>query len=142
METTTRITVDWADVDAMGHVGNLAILRYIQSARVNICRAAGVMPEYISPKIGPIVASIDVRFRQPLFFPGEAVVISRVEGRRTTSFTLSHRVLDGEGNLIAEETELLVYYDYGAGHKIPLPAGFLAEEAGSAGPTSPIIKEN
>ena len=129
METTTKITVDWGDVDAMGHVSNLAILRYIQSARVNICRAAGVMPEYISPKVGPIIASIDVKFRRPLFFPGEAVVVSRVEGRRTTSFTLSHRILDGEGGLIAEESEVMVYYDYEAGRKIPLPEGFMAEES-------------
>ncbi len=126
MQTTTRISVDWADVDAMRHVNNLAILRYIQSARVNICHAAGVMPEYVSPKAGPIVASISVRFCRPLFFPGEVVIESRVTGCRTTSFTLAHRVLDGAGELVAEETEVMVYYDYAAGRKLPLPAAFVA----------------
>ena len=125
LKTITRITVDWADVDAMGHVNNLAILRYIQSARVNICRAAGVMPEYVSPKIGPIVGQIDVRFVKPLFFPGEATVESRVTGCREHSFTLAHRVLDGEGHLIAEESEVMVYYDYEAGRKLPLPEAFV-----------------
>ena len=125
MRTITKITVDWADVDAMRHVNNLALLRYIQSARVNICHAAGVMPEYVSPKIGPIVAQIDVRFIKPLFFPGEAAVESRVTGCREHSFTLSHRVLDGEGRLIAEESEVMVYYDYGAGRKLPLPEAFV-----------------
>lgn len=125
LKTTTKIAVDWADIDAMGHVNNLAILRYIQSARVNICRAAGVMPEYVSPKIGPIVGQIDVRFVKPLFFPGEATVESRVTGCREHSFTLSHRVLDGEGRLIAEENEVMVYYDYTAGRKLPLPDAFV-----------------
>ena len=125
MRMTTKITVDWADVDAMRHVNSLAILRYIQTARMNICRAAGVMPEYISPKEGPILASISVQYRKPLFFPGEAVVESRVTGCRETSFTLAHRVLDGEGDLAAEEMEVLVYYDYEAGRKLPLPAAFV-----------------
>jgi len=124
MQTVTRIAVDWADVDAMRHVNSLAILRYIQTARVNICHAAGVMPEFVSPKVGPIVASISVSFRRPLFFPGEAVVESRVTDCGTTSFTLAHRVLDGAGALIAEETEVMVYYDYEAGRKLPLPAAF------------------
>ena len=133
MQTTTRIAVDWADIDAMRHVNNLAILRYIQSARVNMCRAAGLMPEFAAPKEGPIVASISVRFCLPLFFPGEVVIESRVTGCRTTSFTLAHRVLDGEGNLAAEETEVLVYYDYEAGRKKPLPASFVgaANEEGA-----------
>ena len=125
LKTTTKIAVDWADVDAMGHVNNLAILRYIQSARVNICRAAGVMPEYVSPKVGPIVAEIDVRFVKPLFFPGEATVESRVTGCRAHSFTLSHRVLDGAGHVVAEENEVMVYYDYTAGRKLPLPEAFV-----------------
>lgn len=124
METITRVAVDWADIDAMGHVNNLAILRYIQSARVTICRAAGVMPEYVSPAIGPIVAQLDVRFKKPLFFPGEAVIESRVTGHRETSFTLTHRVLDASGELVAEENEVMVYYDYRAGRKLPLPEAF------------------
>ncbi|MBQ8952820.1 MAG: thioesterase family protein, partial [Clostridia bacterium] len=126
LKTIPKITVDWAYVDAMRHVNTLAILRYIQTARVNICRAAGVMPEFIAPKVGPIVASIEVKFRHPLFFPGEATVESQVTGCRTSSFTLAHRVLDAAGNLIAEESEVMVYYDYEAGRKIPLPEAFIA----------------
>ena len=127
MRTITKITVDWADVDAMRHVNNLALLRYIQSARVNICHAAGVMPEYVSPKIGPIVAQIDVRFIKPLFFPGEVTIESRVTGCREHSFTLSHRVMNADGDVVAEENEVMVYYDYEAGRKLPLPDAFVNE---------------
>ena len=70
-------------------------------------------------------AQIDVRFLKPLFFPGEAAVESRVTGCREHSFTLAHRVLDGEGHVVAEENEVMVYYDYAAGQKLPLPEAFV-----------------
>ena len=125
METTTKIAIDWADVDAMRHVNNLALLRYIQTARVNICHASGVMPVVIAPEQGPIVAEIEIKFLKPLFYPGEVTVVSRVSGHRRTSFTLSHTIIGPDGGIVAEESEVIVNYDYVQGRKLPLPEEFI-----------------
>ena len=123
-ETEWRGSVDWADIDAMGHVNNLAILRYIQSARVVMCASLGVMREAVSPKIGPIVAHIDIQFRAPLKYPAEVCVLTRLVGRGRTSFELEHTVVDGEGRIVADEREVMVYYDYVRAVKASLPDNF------------------
>ena len=124
IETVWRGEIDWADVDAMGHVNNLAILRYIQSARIVLCGRLGVMPQRVAPAEGPIIAHIDVQFVAPLFYPGAVTVRSRLVSAGHTSFTVEHVVLDGGGGEAAREREVLVNYDYRAGEKRPLPQDF------------------
>ena len=125
--TAWRGDIDWADVDAMGHVNNLAILRYVQSARIALCDRLGVMPVRVSPRIGPIVAHIEIEYRHPLFYPGAVTVTSRLAAAGHTSFTAEHTIFDEAGHEIAFEREVLVYYDYQKGEKLPLPENFGAE---------------
>ena len=122
--TCWRGEIDWADVDGMGHVNNLAVLRYIQSARIEICVSLGVMPVRVAPEVGPIVAHIEIQYLAPLFYPGAVTVTSRLVGAGHTSFTVEHTVMDQGGREVAREREVLVNYDYRAGRKLPLPEDF------------------
>ena len=36
MRLVTEIQIDWNDLDAFGHVNNLAILRYVKTSRVHV----------------------------------------------------------------------------------------------------------
>ena len=121
METfSLTLPIDWNDTDALGHINNLAILRYAQSARVVVSDRMG-MPAN-GQGIGPILASIQCRFFHPLYYPGTVTIRSRILSVRTTSFVLENEILDDEGRLAARTRDLVVCYHYQEKHKVPLPA--------------------
>ena len=37
--TCMKLRIDWSEVDSFGHVNNLAILRYAQTARIHYMRS-------------------------------------------------------------------------------------------------------
>ena len=113
----TKIQVDWSEVDYMRHVNNLAILRYIQTARVRWCEQMEMMPYQTEDGSGPILASVSCEYRMPLFYPDEALVQTVLEKTGNTSLTPSHRVLNGKGELAAEARDVLVCFDYASGKK-------------------------
>ncbi len=38
-----EIRIDWSEIDLFGHINNLAIMKYVQSARVNYLELIGLM---------------------------------------------------------------------------------------------------
>ena len=64
----TNLAVDWGDVDSLGHVNNLALMRYVQAARVHYFESVG-LPVGAGQAEGPILAHIACRFCTPLFYP-------------------------------------------------------------------------
>lgn len=117
----TRLQIDWSEVDYMGHVNSLAILRYAQTSRVLCCERAGLMPYQTEDGSGPILASVDCRYLVPLYYPGSITVCTGVEKVGNTSIVLSHRIFDEKGRLAAQARDVLVYFDYASGGKKPVP---------------------
>lgn len=74
-----ELRIDWSEIDLFGHVNNLAILKYVQAARVNYLESIGLMQLQAETGIGPILASISSQFRKPLFYPGSVTVYSKVD---------------------------------------------------------------
>ena len=120
METfSLTLPIDWNATDALGHINNLAIMRYAQSARVVVSDRMGLVAD--GQGIGPILASIQCRFFHPLYYPGTVTIRSRILSVRTTSFVLENEILDQEGRLAARTQDLIVCYHYQEKHKVPLP---------------------
>jgi hypothetical protein len=40
------LRIDWSELDAFGHVNNLAIMKYVQSARIRCLEAVGLHHRY------------------------------------------------------------------------------------------------
>src|SRR5512140_571686 len=116
-----RLRIDWSEVDAFGHVNNLAILKYVQAARVQCLERLGLMQSQAEEKIGPILASISCQFRRPLFYPGDVTVRSKVDNVGNTSFRIRYGVYDGRCECAAEAHDIIVLFDFRAGTKMPLP---------------------
>ncbi|HLP06317.1 MAG TPA: thioesterase family protein [Paludibacter sp.] len=116
-----RLRIDWSELDALGHVNNLQIMKYVQSARVNYLDKVDLLEMHADGKIGVILASIHTQFLKPLFFPGDVAVFSRIEYVKTSSFKLLHEIYNDKNELVAEATDILVMYDYHKGHKVPVP---------------------
>jgi acyl-CoA thioester hydrolase len=115
------LRIDWSETDIFGHINNLAILRYAQTARVKLMEDVGLMQLFHEVRKGPTLASIKCQFIKPLFYPGEITVHSRVELIKRTSFELVHNICNEKNETTARVNEIIVYFDFINKTKLPLP---------------------
>jgi acyl-CoA thioester hydrolase len=116
-----ELRIDWSEIDLFGHVNNLAILKYIQAARVNYLEMVGLMQMQSEIGIGPILASTSCQFRKPLYYPGVVTVYSKVDTIKRTSFIMQHEVRNNTDEIIAEVQDVIVFYDFQKNTKMAIP---------------------
>jgi len=121
---TVTFPVAWGEMDALGHVNNIVYFRYFENGRAQYMTQIGFFDARADqPTVGPILASINCRFRYPLTYPDSVTVGVRVTTLGADRFTVQHRVVSQQANVIAAEGEgVVVSYDYRRGQKAPLPA--------------------
>ena len=107
-----ELRIDWSEIDLFGHINNLAILKYVQAARVNYLEMVGMMQLQSEAGIGPILASTTCQFRKPLFYPGQVMIYSKVDMIKKTSFIMQHEIMNDKNEIIAEARDILVFYDF------------------------------
>ncbi len=116
-----KLRIDWSEIDLFGHVNNLAIMKYVQSARVCYLESIGLMQSQAEPKMGPILASTSCQFRKPLFYPGQVTVRTGVDYIKNTSFRIQHFIYDDKNEVAAEAQDILVFFDYCRSVKLGIP---------------------
>ena len=109
-------------MDLFGHINNVSYFKFLQAGRVNFWESAGLVELLTSQNIGPVLAETGCKFLKPLQYPGSIEVRTGLAERRTTSFVLSQQIYDAAGTLCAEGRDVIVWFDYTAGVKIPLGA--------------------
>jgi acyl-CoA thioester hydrolase len=119
--TRLKLCIDWSDLDVFGHVNHLAILKYVQAARVNYLDAIGLMESQSGMKIGPILASLSCQFRKPLYFPGQVTVDSKADEIKNTSFRIRHGVYNDKMEVAAEAQDIIVLFDFHGQTKLTIP---------------------
>lgn len=116
-----ELRIDWSEIDIFGHVNNLAIMKYVQAARVNYLELVDLMQLQTEQKIGPILASTNCQFRNPLFYPGLVTVYSTVDSIKNTSFRIQHTVYNDKHEISAEAHDIIVFYDFNKNTKLAIP---------------------
>jgi acyl-CoA thioester hydrolase len=116
-----ELRIDWSDIDLFGHVNNLAILKYVQAARVLYLETIGLMKSQSENKTGPILANINCQFRKPLFYPGKVALYSGVDEIKNTSFRIHHAIYNDNNEIAAVAQDIMVYFDYRTNAKLLLP---------------------
>jgi acyl-CoA thioester hydrolase len=116
-----EVRIDWSEIDAFGHVNNLAILKYVQAARVKYLETIGLMQSQAEIKIGPILASTSCQYRKPLFYPGQVTVHSTVDAIKNTSFRMCHVVHNERSEIVAEAQDILVLFNFDKQTKLAIP---------------------
>jgi acyl-CoA thioester hydrolase len=114
------IEVRFGDLDAMGHVNNAVFLTYLESARIaywlQVTRRSGLQA------LDMILARVELDYRSPVAYAESLEVGARVASLRRSSFVMEFRIGTRDGSrLVAEARKVLVYYDYAAKAKQPLP---------------------
>ncbi|MBE6356264.1 MAG: acyl-CoA thioesterase [Lentisphaerae bacterium] len=114
-----KLRIDWSDLDLLGHVNNVAIVRYLQAGRVHFMEKIG-LPVFPGMKTGPIEAATEIQFRKQLHFPGDIEVQTSVREVKNTSIILNHQICDKDGDVAVSATEVIVHFDFIGQCKIPL----------------------
>jgi len=68
-----------------------------------------------------VLAYINCRYYQPIFYPGYVTVYSRVDEVKNTSIIVQHRIHNGKDECVAEAQDILVCYDFNKNVKVPVP---------------------
>ena len=105
--------VQWGDQDAFGHVNNLVYFRWMESARIEYFRRAGVQGAAGQQGTGPILASVKCDFRRQLLYPDTVLISASVTSFGQTSMKMAHRVYSTAHQAIAAEGDsTIVMFDY------------------------------
>lgn len=114
------LRIDWSEQDLFGHINNVMISKYVQSARVNLWDKIGLSEMFRSQKIGATVAATKVQFKQPLYYPGNIKIYTWIQDIKNTSFIMHHEIYNDSHELCVYAEDVVVTYDYNAHHKVNL----------------------
>ena len=114
------IEVPYGDIDAMGHLNNVAYLRYLEWARQKYWLTMRGSSDFWD--IDFVVARTEIDYVSSVSM-GEALEIDvRVSRMGNSSFDFSYAVRGGDGRLVAEAKTTQVCFDWGQRSKKPLSA--------------------
>src|SRR5438034_9077590 len=86
------LPVQWGDQDAFGHVNNVVYFRWMESARIEYFRQAGVGSAAAQQGTGPILAAVRCDFRRQLMYPDTLLISASVTSIGRTSMKMVHRI--------------------------------------------------
>ncbi|MEO6364430.1 MAG: thioesterase family protein [Luteimonas sp.] len=115
----------WRDLDAFNHVNNSSFLTFLEEARIRWFASLGT--EWVSATIAPLLAAVQINYRQPIPYPSDVVVELFAERVGNTSLTIGHRIVGPvaeagqDGALYADGHVVMVWIARASGRPIPLP---------------------
>ena len=116
------IPVAWGEMDAFQHVNGVVYFRYFESARFSYFERLGLIAYMNETGIGPILASIQCKYKVPLTHPDTVSAATRVSRIEQDRFVMEHRLVSHRHQKVAAEGDgLIVYYNYREGRKTPIP---------------------
>lgn len=119
---TVAVSVQWGDMDALGHVNNARYFTWFESARIALFERVG-LSSVGTPTVGPILAHTRCDFLAPVTYPAELVAGSRIDRLGNSSFTMGYAIARAAapGELVARGEGVVVLIDYTSGAKVPIP---------------------
>jgi acyl-CoA thioester hydrolase len=117
---TMPIALRWRDLDAFNHVNNANFLTFLEEARIRWFDSLG--EEWVTDQMAPLLAAVQLNYRQPIAYPSDLVVELFAERVGNTSVTLGHRIISADGAfLYADGHVVMVWIDRASGRPTPLP---------------------
>jgi acyl-CoA thioester hydrolase len=116
------VPVAWGEMDALKHVNNIVYFRYFESARIAYFEKLRFWEFMNQTGVGPILASIQCRFKIPLIYPDKVSVGTRIPRIEQDRFVMEYRAVSHKTQTIAAEGEsVVVSYNYRENKKTLLP---------------------
>ena len=123
-----EIPVAWGEMDSLGHVNNAMYFRYFETARMAYFRELEFATLMQTTGVGPILASVECRFKRPLKYPDTIQVGVRADELEEDRFMTHYGIVSKEqGTLVSTGKGLIVCYDYKKNQKAEIP-GFIRDK--------------
>jgi len=103
------------------HVNNVSYMRFLQSGRFNFWEASGIHEFYKSSNQGTMLVSTKCDFKRPLFYPGNAIIKTKLDFIGNKSFGLKHIILNEDDEVCAEGIDVVVCFDFEVKKTISIP---------------------
>lgn len=116
-----ELRIDFSDLDMYRHVNNLTFIRFLQSGRVNFWEATGLATLFSETNKGAILVSTHCDFKKSLFYPGKAIVKTKLAYIKNSSFALDQVILNEEGEVCAEGRDIAVFFDFSKDQALTIP---------------------
>lgn len=116
-----KLRIDWSDLDMYQHVNNLTFMRFMQSGRVNFWEATNLSKIFEETNRGPMLVSSHCDFKKSLYYPGTAIVKTKLAYMKNSSFALDHVILNEKNEICAEGRDVAVCYDFNTETTYPIP---------------------
>jgi acyl-CoA thioester hydrolase len=118
-----ELPVAWGEMDAFQHVNNIVYLRYFESGRMAYFERLQLQDFMSRTGIGPILASVQCRFKVPLTYPDTVSVGTRVSKIEVDRFTMEYYVVSHKHQRVAALGEgVIVSFNYRENKKANVPA--------------------
>ncbi len=109
------------ETDAFGHMNNVTIFQYLESARFELMKDLRLFDPSNILSCNYILAHAECDYRQISRYNDTLAIYSRVTEIRTSSFVIEHLVLTEEtGNRVATGKVVLVAFNHKRGRPVPL----------------------
>ena len=112
------VEVPYGDIDAMGHLNNVAYLRYLEWARQKYWLAMRATDDFW--QIDFVVARAEIHYRSSAHMGEVLEVEIHVSRIGKSSFDFAYRVTGEGGRLVAEAETTQVCYDWAARASKPI----------------------
>lgn len=116
-----ELRIDWSDLDMYKHVNNLTFIRFMQTGRSLFWEATGLTKIYEETNKGPMMVSTHCDFKKSLYYPGTALVKTKLAFIKNSSFGLHHLILNEEGEVCAEGQDVAVCFDFNSEKTYTIP---------------------
>ena len=118
------LSVQWGDMDALGHVNNATYFRYVESGRIAYFDAIVEGDPSIWGGQGPILADIQCTFLSQLKYPAELEVATRTSRLGGKSLTVQAAIfVKGQESPAATSSAAVVWFDYSQQTAVRVPDG-------------------
>ena len=113
---SSRVT--FGDLDAMGHMNNLALLRLLETGRVGYMVDTGMARH---DELTYVLARLETDFRAQGLFGDHLTCGTRITRLGRTSFTMDQRIWRDDGAVLVGSTSILVALGPDKATPIPVP---------------------
>lgn len=116
-----ELRIDFSDLDLYRHVNNLTFIRFMQSGRVNLWEVTGLSEMYEEQNKGAILVSSHCDFKKSLYYPGSAIVKTKVAFLKNSSFGIDHIILNNDGEICATGHDVAACFDFKSNKTFSIP---------------------
>jgi len=118
---SVEISVQWGELDALGHVNHTRFLVWMETARMSLFERIGLAWKD-QPEMGPILAKAEVNYQAPVHFPATIRCSVGVDHIGHKSFVLQYVLTRLDTDIcVAVGRTVIVLFDYTRGSTVSIP---------------------